>query len=280
MIECLRIVSVGVGTTLQDRGRPGWAHLGVPTAGPVDGGSSAVVNRLVGNPESALVLETAGGAVVEAVRSVIVSCSATASVTSLAIGEHLRVDAAPGRRWGYLAVRGGFVAATVLGSSSHDTLGGIGPSPLRRGDILIRGGDPGTAITADLAPVRTGTDVIRLWPGPHATDGVAAVVRREWSVDAMASRVGVRLVAVPPSDVIRLPRLETSEPLVVGAVQATPAGELIVMLADHPTTGGYPVVAVVDPDDVAEIAQRPTGARVRFAAAGGQPPAFDHRGLG
>ncbi|HNJ98305.1 MAG TPA: hypothetical protein PLV13_09285 [Ilumatobacteraceae bacterium] len=58
-----------------------------------------------------------------------------------------------------------------------------------------------------------------------------------------------------------------SEGLVEGAVQVPPDGQPIVMLADHPTTGGYPVVAVVDPADLAVLAQSPPGAHVRFHPA-------------
>ena len=58
-----------------------------------------------------------------------------------------------------------------------------------------------------------------------------------------------------------------SEGLVAGAIQVPHDGQPVVMLADHPTTGGYPVIAVVDPDDLAALAQRRVGSTVRFGHA-------------
>ena len=85
----------------------------------------------------------------------------------------------------------------------------------------------------------------------------------DWTV-ASSSRVGVRLsgplLARAAHD--ELP----SEGLVTGAVQVPPDGQPVVMLADHPTTGGYPVIAVVDDADVGRLAQRPPGTTVRFRA--------------
>ncbi len=84
-------------------------------------------------------------------------------------------------------------------------------------------------------------------------------------MSASVSRVGVRLDA-GPFVAVSDERL-ASEGLVPGAIQITPSGEPIVMLANHPTTGGYPVVAVVDPDDLHLVAQARPGAILRFTLA-------------
>ena len=274
--SALRIVQLGFATTLQDDGRRGFGHLGVPHAGPVDRHAAALVNRLVGNPVDGFepagptTIETLGGLVVEAVRPVVVARSSDASRHTLATGEQLRVDAPDGRVWAYLAIRGGVVVEPVLGSCSQDTLSGIGPPPLAAGDPVLAGADPGTELVADLAAVRHRDAVIRLWDGPQHdwfTGGCHRLVARAWTVSQEVSRVGARLLA---GDFPRAGRSDASMGsigLVEGAVQITPAGEPIVMLANHPTTGGYPVIAVVDPDDLAALAQTPPGGTIRFRRA-------------
>ncbi len=262
------VVSTGWSTTLQDHGRPGFAHLGVPRSGPVDRVLADLVNRVVGNPEGTTVFETAGGLVIRAEWPLLVASSPTGAPVSLEPGDEHRVDPV-GRTMEYLAVRGGILAEQVLGSSSHDTLSGLGPPPVDAGADYEIGPDPRTPITVDVAPLHDGPDRIRLWPGPHlarfADGAFEQVLRGRWTVTDRWSRVGVRLLGEPPD------RLDHSElasvGLVEGAVQLPPSGEPVVMLADHPTTGGYPVVAVVHADDLAALARRPPGSTIGFARA-------------
>jgi biotin-dependent carboxylase-like uncharacterized protein len=167
----------------------------------------------------------------------------------------------------YLAIRGGIAVPAVLGSRSYDTLGRIGPPPLRAGDVLAVGADPGTPVDTEIAPVRAAAPgvPIRLWPGPRAdwfTDALGALAATAWVVGADTDRVGARLDGPP----LRRARREElpSEGLVTGALQVPHDGRPIVMLADHPVTGGYPVVAVVDPADLPLVAQARPGTRLRF----------------
>lgn len=267
----LRIVQVGFATTVQDRGRAGLAHLGVPAAGAVDRPTHDLMNRLVGNPTEAATIETMGALVVEALRPVVVATSTDASRRTIAAGTHIRVDAAPGSVWAYLAVRGGVAVDPVLGSRSHDTLGGVGPAPLTTDSLLPVGPDPGTALTADHAPQPDVTQRrLRLWDGPQHDwfiGGVQNLIQREWRVTSELSRVGVRLEAGHFPRSTRAQSQMSSMGLATGAVQITSAGEPIVMLANHPTTGGYPVIGVVDPDDLAALAQTRPGAAVQFRHA-------------
>jgi biotin-dependent carboxylase-like uncharacterized protein len=264
------VVEPGWATTVQDHGRPGYAHLGVPCAGAVDRGLASLVNRLVGNDTTAAVLETAGGLVLHADTAVVVATSTQPAPLAMAAGERLEVVTDSERTWTYVALRGGIDAPRVLGSRSHDTLSGLGPRPPTAGQRLPLGPDPGTPLAADLAPVAPKRTVARVWPGPRldwfdhdALDVLCAPTG--WSVDAAVSRVGMRLGG---------PRLARSvegelpsEGIVTGAVQVTNDGRPVVMLADHPTTGGYPVIAVVDPQDLADVAQSRPGTTVRFVPA-------------
>jgi biotin-dependent carboxylase-like uncharacterized protein len=261
------VVEPGWGTTIQDRGRPGLAHLGVPTSGAVDPTLAAAVNRATGTSPAAAVIETAGGLLLEAQGPVTLATSVHTAPIALAAGDRLRVDADRDRAWVYVSARGGIDVPPVLGSRARDTLSGIGPL-VGAGTVLGVGalvdGPP-----ADVLALRPPHGPVRVWTGPRAdwfTDAaVQLLVTATWSVGSEVSRVGARLDG---------PRIERrmhdelpSEGLVLGAVQVTPDGRPVVMLADHPTTGGYPVIGVVDPADVGRVAQARPGADLRFVAA-------------
>jgi biotin-dependent carboxylase-like uncharacterized protein len=267
----LRIVRAGFATTVQDQGRTGLAHLGVPTAGAVDRRTHDLVNRLVGNPPGAATIETMGALVIETLRPVVVASSTDASRQTLAAGTRLRVDAPAGSVWAYLAVRGGIEVDSVLGSRSHDTLGGVGPPALSADSLVRVGTDPSTPLAADHAPQRPAADGrLRIWDGPQHDwfiGGTQCLVGRSWRITSELSRVGVRLEAGEFARSTRSQPRMASIGLIEGAIQVTPAGEPIVMLANHPTTGGYPVIAVVDPDDLAHLVQAPPGSAVQFRRA-------------
>jgi len=269
--ESLRVVAAGWGTTVQDQGRPGLAHLGVPPAGAVDRAAHDRSNRLVGNPPGAATIETRGGLVIEALRPVVAATSADGQRHTLQSGDTVRIDPADGQMWAYLALRGGVEIEPVLGSRSTDTLSGLGPAPIADGAVVRVGDDPGTDLVAEQAPVRPPEPTVRLWAGPRTAwfrGGRDALVSRRWLVSSDVSRVGVRLSAGDFERDPSAPEEMASEGLVVGAVQITPAGEPIVMLADHPTTGGYPVIGVVDPVDLPIVAQAAPGTTIRFTSAG------------
>jgi biotin-dependent carboxylase-like uncharacterized protein len=282
----IEVVRCGPLSTVQDRGRPGYAAQGVSPSGAADAPSAALANRLVGNDEGAACLElTFGGAALEFREQVRVAITgapcdlardghgeAMNSPFVMAAGELLTVGApALGLRT-YLAVRGGIDVAPVLGSRATDVLSGLGPRPLSPGDILPVGTDhSGPPPTVDVAPVNpppAGELLVHVIPGPRAdwcTPAALDVLLRErFTVTAESNRVGVRLDG---------PRLERtrheelpSEGMVAGAIQVPPAGRPVVFLADHPVTGGYPVIAVVCTADLPVLAQARPGQRISFRA--------------
>lgn len=262
----LQILALGWSTTVQDAGRPGHAAIGVPPSGALDPQRRALVNRLVGNAEDAAVLETAGGLRLRASLGCTIATSAELGVRALRAGAELSVDPGPDQLWAYLAVRGGFKFEPVLGSVSHDTLSGLGPPPLRADQVLVAGPDPATELVVDVAPVASSAGPIVVWPGPRAemfgVDGLRHFAGTPWRVSSEVSRIGVRLDGpkLHPTGADDLP----SEGLITGSVQVPPDGRPIVMLADHPTTGGYPVIAVIDPDCVAAVAQTRPGSTLRL----------------
>lgn len=262
----LLVVRSGIATTFQDRGRAGLAQIGVGAAGAVDPGLAGLVNRLVGNDPAAAVIETCGDLELLATAPVIVASSAHLAPTQLQVGERVVVrPGAHGRLWHYVAVHGGFEVDPVLGSASRDTLAGLGPEPLADGQPLGARAVSRSFSIVDHAPLAELDAVVRVLPGPRrhwfSDTSWDRFFSSPWTVTS-TSRVGTRLAGGPVERVVdgELP----SEGLVRGAIQVPPGGEPMVMLADHPTTGGYPVIAVVHPDDVATLAQHSAGSRVRF----------------
>jgi biotin-dependent carboxylase-like uncharacterized protein len=280
MIEVLR---PGPLTTVQDLGRPGYAHLGVGRSGGADRPSLRLANRLVGNKEGRAVLETTFGGL--AVRfSTGATLAVTGAPTSVRVDGRerdlnapLHVDAGSVLELGvpragvrsYVSVRGGIDVPEVLGSRSTDLLAQLGPDRLAAGDRVPLGRPRGRRPRVDHAPVRNLPDepVLRVVPGPRAdwftADAWQALGSTRFEVSDKADRVGVRLLG-PGLDRARDGEL-LSEGLVEGAVQVPPDGHPVVFLTDHPVTGGYPVIAVVHPDDLPLAAQARPGQGLRFA---------------
>ncbi|MDQ1617304.1 MAG: hypothetical protein QOJ60_3243 [Actinomycetota bacterium] len=280
----LEVVRAGPLTTVQDRGRPGWAHLGVPRSGALDRPALDLANGLVGNPPGAAVLETtllgtelrAGADLVVAVTGAEAAVevgglpATTGAPIGVRRGETLRVGRAARGVRSYVAVRGGLDVEPVLGSRSTDTLSGIGPAPLSDGRLLPVGEPSGTASAADTgngpAAPSLGPMTVRVRLGPRE-DRLTAAARvtlatAPFRVSARSDRVGLRLDG--PALRWRDDEEMDSEGIVLGAVQVPPDGSPIVFLADHPTTGGYPVVAVVEPHDLPLLAQARPGTELRL----------------
>ncbi len=269
----------GARTTFQDLGRPGYAHLGVPVAGACDRAALTLANRLVGNPEQAVGLETTlvgpslrflapctialAGAPVDATldgRPVSMHAPTWAKA-----GQVLALGTARRGLRTYLAVRGGLEAPRTLGSASTDQLTGLGPPPLADGQELALAGAALEPPAVDVAPVAEipQLPVLPLRLGPRedalAPDAVTALLSERFSVTTDVDRIGVRLIgpALPHRSTEEL----RSEGMVAGSVQVPPSGEAIIMLADHPTTGGYPVVGVVEEAALSLVAQLRRGRR-------------------
>jgi antagonist of KipI len=295
----LEVVEPGLVSSIQDAGRPDWTHLGVPIGGACDRWSLAVANLLAGNgPHVAAVEMTLVGATF-AVRSPIVVGLAGADLGGavretgrrLEPGRSHRLDAGTTIAFGgdatsrtgaraYLALPGGIDVPVVLGSASTSLgagFGGIEGRRLETGDVLrpatsASGGteerdpDPRTDAVwpamADDPLVEAVADApIRLLAGP--TDGLDAVVAAEWRVGSGSDRVGLRLEG--PSIEAGDGREMLSYGVVLGSIQVPAGGAPIVLLADHQTTGGYPIAAVVITADHPRLGQLRPGAPVRFA---------------
>ncbi len=281
MTSSLTVLATGILTTVQDAGRPGRASLGVGSSGACDRASYRLANRLVGNKRSAAVLEvTYGGLQLRANADVVVvttgaRCEGSSphnAPTTLRSGEVLELGPPASGLRTYVAVRGGLDVERVLGSRATDTLSGLGPSPLEKGDVLTVGTTRRRSPGVDLAPVpdpESGEVTVRVAPGPRRDwfpDGAwASLLGQAFTVSSDSNRVGIRLDG-EPLERDRDDELP-SEGMLRGALQVPPSGLPVLFLADHPVTGGYPVIGYVVDDDVDRCAQLRPGQRLRMRAA-------------
>ena len=282
MSTSLLIQEAGGLVTVQDRGRPGLAHLGVPRAGALDAPAAALANRLVGNGEDAALLEVAmGELVVQATGPLWLAvtgarCSVTVNGRAAAHAEAVWIPldgaitigpAESGVR-AYVAVGGGIAVDPILGSRSTDTLAWVGPPRVVAGTELPVGPAPGRPASYD-APRAPRPGPLRVDPGPRqdwfGADALERLCATSYTVTPESNRIGLRLDG-PPLERARHGEL-ASEGIVLGAVQVPPDGRPVVFLADHPTTGGYPVLAVVRTQDLWHCAQLRPGDRISFSTS-------------
>lgn len=273
MIGGFEVVDAGLVTTVQDRGRPGFAHLGVPRSGALDQGALRTANRLVGNGLDDAGLETTlTGCVLRAIGTQVVAVAGAFAAVAvdgrpmpwgarLVVPHGALVTIGPAQQGVrcVVAVAGGIQVPAVLGSRSRDTLSALGPEPLSAGDRLPVGSHSAMDANAAEVPFQPLGHRIGMVPGPHADWCDLERLTGPWDVAAESDRVGIRLQGTP----VRR-RLGEVPPfaMVLGAVQLPPSGLPVVLLADHATTGGYPVVAVVAPEDIDTCAQWRPGDRV------------------
>ena len=274
----IRVSEAAVRSTVQDRGRFGHLRIGVPPAGAADRFALAAANALVGNGDDAAGIEIIGtpfrftcdDARVVAVAGRDVSLATRSrlpgwSSVFVRAGQTVTVHSGERTRFAYLAVSGGIATTPVLGSRATYLPAGLG-APLRAGDALPLGDSDADAEDAARRVEATAYDgQVRAMAGPHSDRFDADATRRFFSetfaVEPASDRQGTRLGGVPIA-----PRAGEllSCGVVVGAVQVPRGGAPIVLLADHQTTGGYPVIATVIAADLGKVAQSLPGESLRF----------------
>lgn len=290
----VRMDKPGLQSLFQDLGRPGHGDIGVNSSGAVDRASARAANAAVGNSRHAVVIENIGGFTITALidtavavtgadttvtvtnRDGIASRHDLASPIALLAGDTLTVDAPTIGARNYLAIRGGCAAPEVLESAASDVLSGLGPDAVTAGEQVKSAGRTvsavNTAITNPLRVSGDGATTVRCVLGPRADWFSEATVQRFldtiWDVSGQSNRIGLRLNA--PGEDGGLERDQdgelASEGMVGGSIQVPPNGMPVVFLADHPVTGGYPVIATVIPEDLDIAGQLPPGSTIRFVA--------------
>lgn len=292
----IAVIKPGLLTTLQDAGRAGFAHLGVGRSGAFDLPALRLANALCGNHRDACVLETT-------LHGPTLRCDIATIIAVTGAPLPLRVDGAEQSMWAplrvragatitlgamragcrsYLAVRGGFMVAPVLGSRSTDINAGLGPlagRPLRAGDTLptattdpdlVREPQLPAKWRLDSRPWSAGdtSESIRLLPGTHVErlteQSRKLLFSEEFSVHRDTNRVGLRLTG--PALEFDAPIEMVSEGCVPGLLQLPPSGQPIAFGPECPVSGGYPRIGQVAAVDIPRLAQRKPGDALRFAA--------------
>ena len=311
--HAFEVVATGLQALFQDAGRPGQARQGVSASGALDATAFRVANQLLGNEADATVIELLhGGFALRAlVRTVVAVTGATGPLDlkdvsgallpaerhvplAMEPGDVLMVGAPERGLRSYLAVRGGFEVAPVLGSSATDTLAGVGPEPLRVGQGLavdrrirsaVDAAEAGMAKLETLLPhlpdpvpsnsrgadaVQRHAIVLDLVLGPRTDwfddESLKLLQQQCWQVTQQSNRVGLRLLGEKPLQRAAgyQGRELPSEGTALGALQVPANGQPVLFLADHPLTGGYPVIGCVAPHHLDLAAQLPPGVFVRF----------------
>lgn len=278
MNAALEVLAVGGIATVQDLGRHGHAHLGVPPSGALDRPSLRLANRLVGNSEGAAAIEILlGGARLRAHTSLWVAVTgapcgaAMGTPVQLLDNETLTIPPATEGMATYVAVRGGIDVPEVLGSRSTDLFSGIG-ARLLAGDHLLIGSRKGCGrMPVDVAPLEPidPEPILAVRLGPRddrfTPQAVGRLTTSIYIVTPMSNRVALRLEGLPLE---RRDRAELPpEAMLTGSIQIPPDGQPILFLPDHPTTGGYPVIAVVVEADLHKAGQARPGTTIRFRLA-------------
>jgi biotin-dependent carboxylase-like uncharacterized protein len=190
-----------------------------------------------------------------------------AAVTHVAAGSVLESGTATSGLRSYLCVRGGLQVPPIMGSRSSDILTGLGPPPVRAGDRIPVGSVAECWPGVDFVPFPdvAGDPRMGVVPGPHpeafSDSALETLTGADYSVSPASNRVGMKLNGQP---IARIRGEVATEGLVTGAIQVPPSGQPIVFLNDHPTTGGYPVLAVVTTRSLRVAAQLRPGMTVRF----------------
>ncbi len=290
MSSRIDVLKPGLQSQLQDLGRFGHQHLGVPVCGAMDEWSHRLANLIAGNPDDEATLE-----IVLMGPSLKFESAAQIAITGADLSPSLNGEPAPmnrriavpagaqldfGRRIAglraYLAVHGGFAVEPVMGSRSTYVRGGFGGfqgRALRKGDVLQTGeaGGPAAASAITVAtklPAADATAVtlVRVIAGEHlsafSAESQAQLCKAVYKISPQSDRMGYRLdgPALQRSEAVEL----ISEAMSFGTVQVPTDGQPIVLMAERHSTGGYPKIAHVISVDLPVVAQLAPQQLLRF----------------
>jgi biotin-dependent carboxylase-like uncharacterized protein len=272
----------GTYSVLQDEGRFGYRKFGIPTAGAMDAHSARLANRLIGNLDNHPILEIVGqGPVLRFNFQAVISIQgAKFSVRlndklidvscphSIKAGDQITLGTASEGVYGYLAIQGGFLAPTVLSSVSF--YDGITPiERIRKGDKLFydlnwKKSNEVVDLAENLEKINYSDPFLVVMKGPEF-DGLCDQTRfllenDQFVLSSEINRMGYRLTA---NEALKGAEILTS-PVQPGTIQLTPSGQLIVLMKDGQTTGGYARILQLSATSLSKLAQKRPGDTIKF----------------
>jgi len=277
----LTIQQASLFMSIQDRGRFGYQRFGMPESGPMDWWSFRAANRLVGDDPGAACVEIGfSDAVISIEQRTLLAVAGAGYMVFVNArrqplwmafiakpGDRVRFQKTPGGNWVYLAAAGGVQSAVWMGSRSTFPAAGLGKK-LAEGDrlsLLASAGEhtalAGHALPQRKRPAYTKDISLRVIPGPHLERFTETSRGKFWessySVSTQSDRMGYRLdgPALVHSNGADL----VSQGMVLGEIQVPGDGQPIVMMPDHPTTGGYACIGTVARVDLPLLAQMEPG---------------------
>jgi len=287
----LEIIEANGLATVQDSGRRNWRKFGVPTSGPMDAFAFHAANILAGNSPHAAAIEIGlGDIALRALRDCIISVAGVGYGLSIYIwdfplwssyyvraGWMIRLNKLDSGMWAYIAISGGVQTQPALDSRStylRGHFGGFGGRQLQAGDIL-KSGKPSHSLTElaarilpqEARPVYSDNPVVDVIMGPQdkyfTDESIAIFMSHEYFVSTTSDRMGYRLEGMALTHRNKTELI--SEGMTMGAIQIPSNGQPIVMMADSPTTGGYPKIGTVASADLPLLAQCVPGrSKIRF----------------
>lgn len=286
-MDTFLVLTPGPFTTVQDKGRFGYQHMGIPVSGVLDSFACRVANFLVGNPEGHAVLEnTIIGPQLAVLRETDIALTGAEMDAKLNYkpieswktirvksGDVLTFQPVKSGCRGYLAVSGGIKVPEVMGSMSTyvgGKIGGYGGRPLKKGDIVGRCNgsllDVPRYLPEKWIPRYPDKINLRTVAGPqddHFDEGLTTLFQSEFLVTPKADRMGYRLQGTPIKHRENVPQSIISEPTMPGGIQVPADGQPIILLVEQ-TVGGYTKIATVISTDIPNIAQAVPGDLVKF----------------
>ena len=287
----LEVVDISGLATLQDSGRTGWRKFGVPSSGPMDMFAFHAANKLAGNASNCAAIEIGlGDITLRAKRDCVVAVEGVGYDLSIYVwdfplwssyyvraGWTIRLNKLDSGMWVYLAISGGVQTQPILDSVSTNLrghLGGLDGRQLQVGDVL-KSGTPSHSLNELAArtlpesalPIYSDNPVVDFILGPQekhfTTESIATFISQEYSVSQTSDRMGYRLEGASLKHRNKAELI--SEGMTMGAIQVPSNGQPIVMMADSPTTGGYPKIGTVVSADLPLLAQCVPGkSKIRF----------------
>jgi antagonist of KipI len=287
----LEVVELSGLATIQDSGRIGWRKFGVPTSGPMDAFAFHAANKLAGNDSSCAAIEIGlGDITLRALQDCVVAVAGVGYGVSIYVwdfplwssyyvraGWTIRLTKQDAGMWACLAIAGGVQTQPVLDSVSTNLrgrFGGINGRQLQVGDVL-RSGTPSHSLNElaartlplDARPAYSDNPTVDFVMGPQeeyfTAESIATFMSQEYSVSQTSDRMGYRLEGAALQHRSKAELI--SEGMTMGAIQVPSNGQPIMMMADSPTTGGYPKIGTVASADLPLLAQCVPGrSKIRF----------------